>query len=399
LGLGVGGSGAKSYRPIPQRSELDRWILSELNRTCATVIERMDAYDNYGACQQITEFVDALSNWYVRRSRDRFWAADKRDVAKLDAYWTLYECLVTTTKLVAPFVPFIAETIWQNLKRGTGSGGQGDSESVHLCDYPQPDSAAIDEALSVRMNLVREIVSLGRNARMTANLKVRQPIAKVEVVLTDNSHEEWLNEHAGLIKEELNVKDVVITGNIPHYVRFVVLPNLKQLGPRLGKRLPRFKEWLANEGELAGNMMNALEHHGTLPVVIDDGLGPVHVTKDDFIVRLEAEPGWSAAKGPSAVVILDAELTHDLLIEGRARELVRLIQDSRKDIGCEYTDRIEVGIATESVELRQAIESFSEYIVTETLATRVVFDPLPNVPGVELKLGDAELKLFVRVLR
>ena len=188
---GVGGQGsgvgelasrvlasAKSYRPIKERSELDRWILSELNRTAAGVVERMDAYDNYGACQQITEFVDALSNWYVRRSRDRFWSSDKRAVEKLDAYWTLYECLVTTAKLVAPFVPFVADALWKNLASVFGTvAGVSDpgagltessynvAESVHLCDYPTGDAAVVDEALSARMNLVREIASLGRNAR------------------------------------------------------------------------------------------------------------------------------------------------------------------------------------------------------------------------------------------
>src|SRR6185295_15042920 len=150
---------ARSYRPIAERGELDRWILSELNRTCAAVVERMDAYDNFGACQYITAFVDALSNWYVRRSRDRFWAADKRGVEKLDAYWTLYEALVTTTKLVAPFVPFVAETMWQNLAGvwGPGAGGSKSQsgsrpqppapslqphESVHLCDFPVGDKSA-----------------------------------------------------------------------------------------------------------------------------------------------------------------------------------------------------------------------------------------------------------------
>lgn len=388
-------SAAKSYRPIAKRGELDRWILGELNRTCAAVVERMDAYDNYAACGHITAFVDALSNWYVRRSRDRFWAADKRGQEKLDAYWTLYEALVTTTKLVAPFVPFLAETLWQNV-----SGVfKIRPESVHLCDFPTGDAAAVELLLSNQMAVVREIVSLGRNARMTANLKVRQPIAKVEVVLTDDTHEAWLNEHAGLIKEELNVKDVVITGVIPPHVHYTVLPNLKQLGPRLGKRLPRFKEWLANEGEFAGNLLNELEHHGTLPVQISDGLGPVHVTKDDFIVRLEAESGWAAAKGLSAVVILDTELTNDLLVEGLARELIRAIQDRRKDIGCEYTDRIEVGLAIESADIRRAIDSFREEIMKETLATKLVFEPLPGVEALEAKLGDATIKIFVRVVK
>ena len=172
------------------------------NATCGQVVERMDAYDNYGACQAITAFVDALSNWYVRRSRDRFWAKDKQDLDKLDAYWTLYECLMTTAKLIAPFVPFLAERsgkTWpwhRSRRRGTG---QEVTESVHLCDYPEGDPAVVDRELSERMDLVRLISSLGRQARRCPELKVRQPLAKVEVMLADTTHQAWLEEHAAVI--------------------------------------------------------------------------------------------------------------------------------------------------------------------------------------------------------
>ncbi len=161
--------------------------------TVAGVIERMDAYDNYAACQRITEFVDALSNWYVRRSRDRFWAADRESPDKLDAHWTLYECLLTVTKLVAPFVPFVAEAIWQTLAVAAFSGRA--LESVHWCDFPAPPAGPGDVELSDRMRLVREVVSQGRAARMAAKLKVRQPLAKVEVILADRQHLAWLEEH------------------------------------------------------------------------------------------------------------------------------------------------------------------------------------------------------------
>ena len=164
---------AKDYRPVEQRGELDRWILSELQITIDAVVNAMDAYDNYGACGDIIRFVDALSNWYVRRSRDRFWAADKSSPEKLDAYWTIYECLLTTCKLVAPFVPFLSESIWRNLVGDLF--GERATESVHLCDYPVSDASLTDVALSQRMGLVREITSLGRSARMNAKLKVRQP--------------------------------------------------------------------------------------------------------------------------------------------------------------------------------------------------------------------------------
>ncbi|HEY2893446.1 MAG TPA: isoleucine--tRNA ligase, partial [Pirellulales bacterium] len=176
---------ARGYRPLAERGELDRWIVSELDRMVAAVIEHMDAYDNFAACGQIRDFVEALSNWYVRRSRDRFWAEDKLATDKLDAYWTIYECLLTTARMVAPFVPFAAEALWQNL--AAEPFGKRVRESVHLTDYPRAESSMgpasrgpssrVDMALSERMNLAREIVSLGRSARMGAKLKVRQPLA------------------------------------------------------------------------------------------------------------------------------------------------------------------------------------------------------------------------------
>jgi len=221
-------AGARGHRPAAERGELDRWVLSELNRTIAAVVARMDAYDNFGACQKINDFVDGLSNWYVRRSRDRFWASDKQSPEKLDAYWTLYECLLTTSKLVAPFVPFLAETLWQNL---AGVFGDQALQSVHLCDYPQAESSAVDETLSERMRLLREIASLGRSARMDAKLKVRQPLAKVEVILADTAHQAWLEEHDDLLRDELNVKKIEYTKDAETYIEYQVQPNFKRVGP------------------------------------------------------------------------------------------------------------------------------------------------------------------------
>jgi isoleucyl-tRNA synthetase len=385
---------AKSYRPIQDRSELDRWILSELNRTTAAVVERMDAYDNFGACGRITEFVDALSNWYVRRSRDRFWAADKRAVEKLDAYWTLYECLVTTAKMVAPFVPFLAETLWQNLARSIF--GESVGESVHLCDYPQGDPTVVDEALSARMNLVREISSLGRNARGAASLKVRQPLAKVEVVLADTTHQEWLEEHADLFAEELNVKAVAFTTEGEKYITYSVVPNFKRLGPRLGKNMPAAKKLLAEID--AGKLLAELKSTGKAALRFPDG-SSIELDNDDIEVRLQAKEGWAAAQGKGCVVVLATELTPELIAEGLARDVVRLIQDERKGIGCEYTDRIKIGLVANSPSLVGAIQSHREFIAQETLATEIVDQPLASVDGKAAKFGDDELTLYIEVAR
>ncbi len=411
-------SAAKSYRPMKDRNELDRWILSELNRTAAAVVERMDAYDNYGACGQITEFVDALSNWYVRRSRDRFWAADKRTVEKLDAYWTLYECLVTTAKLVAPFVPFVAETLWHNLagvfKKGTGSEpktegssktvgrevpvpflkGGAVAESVHLCDYPSGDVKIVDEALSARMNFVREISSLGRNARMAASLKVRQPLAKVEVVLADTTHQRWLEEHTDLIAEELNVKAVEFTTEGEEYISYLVVPNFKRLGPRLGKNMPAGKKLLAEID--AAKLLAEMKSAGKATLNFPDG-SAIEIDNEDIEVRLQAKPGWAAAQGKGCVVVLATELTPKLIAEGLARDIVRLIQDQRKDEGCEYTDRIKIGLVTRSKPLLGAIENHYDYIAQETLATEIVDEPLAKATPISATIGGDELKLYVQV--
>ncbi len=360
---------AAAIAPITERGELDRWVLSELNRTIAAVVERMDAYDNYGACQKINDFVDGLSNWYVRRSRDRFWANEKQSPEKLDAYWTLYECLVTTAKLIAPFTPFLAETLWQNL---AGVFGPQVLSSVHLCDYPQADSSAIDETLSARMSLLREIASLGRSARMDTKLKVRQPLAKVEVILADATHQAWLEEHDELLRDELNVKKIEYTKDAETYIDYQVQPNFKRVGPRVGKLMPAVKKALtAADG---GELLKQLTANGKVVMEIDGQ--SIEFDNEDLQVRLQAKEGWTAAQGPTTVVVLSTELTDELIREGHSRDINRQIQDRRKQLDCQFTDHIEVAIVTDSAELRQAIEENIEHIKGETLADSIVFEAL-----------------------
>jgi isoleucyl-tRNA synthetase len=383
---------ARSYRPPADRAELDRWILSELNLTVRWVIEHMDAYDNFAACGQITAFVDALSNWYVRRSRNRFWSEDKTAPDKLDAYWTLYECLLTTAKMVAPFVPYLAEALWQNL--AVAGGGAGARESVHLCDYPEPDAGAIDQDLSARMNLAREIVSLGRSARMGAKLKVRQPLAKVEVIRSDRAHQEWLQDHSALVAEELNVKLVEFTEKADQYISYTVLPDLKRLGPRLGKQLPQLRNALAEADASALLKRMETEHS----VTFDLPGGPVVLDAQDLQIRLQAKEGWAAAQGATCVVVLATELDDELLAEGLARELVHAIQNARKEKNCEYTDRIEVGLVTEDEELRETAQKFRDYVQRETLAVRLAFEPHDGVEPIELNLAGRKTTLYVKVV-
>ncbi|HEY6565428.1 MAG TPA: class I tRNA ligase family protein, partial [Pirellulaceae bacterium] len=310
---------AKSFRPVAERSELDRWILCELERTMIEVTARMDAYDNYSACGQLHAFVDALSNWYVRRSRDRFWSDDKSSQDKRDAYWTLYECLLTTSKLIAPFTPFLAETLWRTL---TGVFGERASESVHLCDYPGPRVGRNDEPLSRRMRLAREICSLGRAARMEQKLKVRQPLAKVEVILAEEQYpdpddRDWLESHSPLIAEELNVKQVEFTREAEKYITFDVKPNFKILGPRVGKLMPEVKQALI-QADPAKLMAEMQKGNGSFRLQLPSGEA-VELSNEELQVGIRAREGWAAAQGNGCVVVLSTELTPSLILEGMAR--------------------------------------------------------------------------------
>ncbi len=386
--------GAKGYRPIAQRSELDRWIVSLLHETSARVVDCMDQYDNYNACQSILGFVDALSNWYVRRSRDRFWMADKQAPEKLDAYWTLYECLLTTCRIVAPFVPFISETIWQNIVRSVF--GTRALLSVHLAEFPQGISPDIDPSLTQQMELIREIASLGRAARSGARIKVRQPLSKVEVVLADTTHLAWLREHAELIAVELNVKAVEFTDQGEQYITYSVVPNFKQLGPRLGKNMPVVKKMLGERD--GGELLAELRNSGRVTLELPAG-ETIELDETDIEVRLSAVEGWSAAEGRGVVVVLATELTDELIAEGIANDAIRLIQDRRKELGCEFTDRIEVGFVAldDADEVLAAIQTHEERIRHETLGNRLVFERLTATAAAEVGIGEVPLELYVRV--
>lgn len=403
---------AKGYRPVHQRSELDRWILSELNRTAAAVVERMDAYDNFVACSRLNEFVDALSNWYVRRSRDRFWenwrregetstfrdldpaTIDQLDAAsleKLDGYWTLYECLLTLSKLIAPFTPFLAETLWRNL---TSVFGDRAEESVHLCDYPTGDAQVVDAQLSERMRLVRQIASLGLSARMGEKLKVRQPLSKVEVVLRDTTHQAWLESHDEILRGELNVKQVEFSQDAGKYVTYEVRPNFKLLGPQLGKLLPKVQNALKTAD--AAKLLADLTAHGETQLTVDGQT--VTLNSESIEVRLRAKEGWAAAQGPDGVVVLSTELTPELVREGYARDLVRFIQERRKEINCKYDDRIAVRVGVDSEELQTAFRENEAHIRNETLAVQFDVNPLANDAAAQHDIAGHPLTLDVQVV-
>ena len=380
----------KTYRPIAERSELDRWILGELNAAVKFVDERLAAYDHFAACGKITEFVDSLSNWYVRRSRDRFWSGEQT-ASKADAYWTLFEALITLSKLIAPFVPFLSERIWLQLTERFGDAALA---SVHWCDYPVADESAVDPALSRRMAQIREIVSLGRNARMGAKIKVRQPLSSLEVVLSDPALVSEIAGYSALIEEELNVKAVHFAERADMYVSYAVAPDFKKLGPKLGKKLPAVKKAL---GSVDGAAANAeLASSGKLTLTVDGG-ETVELTSDEVQIRLLAKEGFAAAQGANCVVVLATELTPELLAEGRARELVRCIQDRRKELKCDYVDRIAVGLVTDSDDIRAAAAQYGDYVKGETLAVELAFEPIEGAEPAAIKIDGADVAVYVAV--
>jgi len=392
---------ATTYRPIAARAEIDRWILSELAATTQKVIERMDAYDNFGACGAIHALVDGLSNWYVRRSRDRFWASDRRDPDKLDAYWTLYEVLLETTKLVAPFVPFLAEKVWHHLVQpffeGDSQKGYPSEipDSIHLCDYPTPRTEVMDSQLSASMELLREIASLGRAARAAVKLKVRQPLQRVEVVLTDDRFTDWLSLHNDLVCKELNVKRVDYTTDGRNYVQYAIVPNFKRLGPRVGRYLPAIKQQLV--GADGGKLLAELNQHGKISLAIEGQF--FDLDEEDIEIRLSPREGWTAAQGKFCVVVLSTEVTPELTREGIANDCIRMVQNRRKEIGCAFTDRIELGFLTSDEQTQVGIEEHRQRIAEETLADVLEFAAIQETPPVTITVGENDLEMYLRVIR
>jgi isoleucyl-tRNA synthetase len=226
-------------------------------------------------------------------------------------------------------------------------------------------------------------------------LKVRQPLAKVEVILADTRHQSWLEEHASVIEEELNVKQLEFCDDPAQYVEHEVVPNFKLLGPRLGKLLPKVKQWLGQQtgAELLANIRD----NGQIDLTLDGQT--IALSRDEVEVRIRPRPGWTAANGQGVVVVLSTELTPELVLEGLARDVVRLIQDQRKEIACQYTDRIELGLVTESADLSAAIAKFREYLAQETLATKVADQPISGVEPVSAKVLGHDLMIYLRVVK
>jgi isoleucyl-tRNA synthetase len=350
-----------------QVAELDRWAVSRLQRTIGEVRERMEAFDCTHAARSIADYVDELSNWYVRLNRRRFWDGD------FAALETLRFCLGESAKLLAPFTPFIADEIYSNLLFGEETGLEkpvaewtaADPDSVHLCDFPEVDPGLIDEQLEAGMDAVRRTIELGRAARSQAKVKLRQPLRKAVVVASD-AERGAIERLADVVASELNVKEIDFVHSEAELVSYRVRPNYRSLGPRFGKNMPQVAA--AVEALEARAVADALERGEEVGIQID---GKDHtLTSEDINLVMEPLEGYQVEAEAGHAVALELELDEELRREGLAREVVRAVQEARKQAGLEVSDRISLELGGDD-ELLDAARRHESYIAGETLATSV----------------------------
>ncbi|MGH2444228.1 MAG: DUF5915 domain-containing protein, partial [Chloroflexota bacterium] len=370
------------------RALLDRWILSRLNQTVLQVRDSLDSFDAMNAANAIDRFIEDISTWYVRRSRRRFWKTEN-DVDKSAAYATLYECLTTLARLLAPFMPFVSEVLYQNLVRGID---QSLPASVHLTDYPYASESQIEEDLLVAMSAAQDVVALGRAARDRANIKIRQPLERMYVRVPMESRRRDIERVQDLILDELNVKVLEFAGSQEEFVEYTVRPNLPELGPRFGKRLPAIRQAL-----------EALDPAGVASQVESGKVVRLHMSgetiellPDEILVSARQREGFAAMSAGGYLVALDTTISRELLHEGHAREVVRQINNWRKDAGFSVEERITIRYQA-SPDLTSAIAIHTPYIAENTLA-RSLATGEPNNGGFvgRAEFGDqwltAELK-------
>ena len=350
-------------------SPLDRWVRSTLHTLIRDVTKALENYDVLGATRPVQEFVEQLSNWYLRRSRRRFWKSES-DADKKAAYETLYECLVTLSKLLAPTMPFIADEMYLNL---VGSTQNDAAESVHLAAWAEFDPALIDEKLNCEMNLVMRLTSLGHAARNKANRKVRQPLSEIAFSVGNQEEERVVKGYAEMLADELNVKHVRLLNAAGEAVSYSLNPLPKQLGQKYGSLYPQIrKEIFALNAEKTALQLLAGE---AFEVNVDGN--QVQILPEEVEVRLQAREGYSVASEGAYMAALVTDLTPELAAEGLAREFVRRVQDARKAADLDIADRIRLYF-TATVPLQSAVEGYKEYIMTETLTTEMVNGDPPD---------------------
>lgn len=383
--------------PVDQRDPLDRWVLAELHQLVKEVTEAYDAYDVPNATRPIQVFVEALSNWYVRLSRRRFWKTES-DTEKLGAYATLYECLVTIAKLIAPAMPFLSEALYRNLVTEADPSAP---VSVHLAEWPHYDSALIDEKAISDMRLAQRLVSMGRAARESVKIGVRQPLASVEYATRDAAEAAVVSSLSALIKSELNVKSVGVMSVEDAKSRVKTIYNLnpipRLLGKKFGENFRRVQAAL-REGtqESIRPHAEALLRGENTAVVLDGESFEVTPEECEVKVLREVTPGYAAAEDGGYVAVLDTRLTPELVSEGLAREVVRRVQEMRKKADFNISDTIHITYAA-GEKISQAVEQFADYIRAETLGeTLVNAEPSDGFHREDFDIDGEKLSLGVK---
>ncbi len=373
----------KAAPPVSERPEVDRWLLAKVQALVDTVTERLENLDPTGSSRALQAFVtEDLSNWYVRRNRRRFWAGD--GTVDTAAYATLYAALKTVTLLTAPFTPFLAEELYQNLVLSAEPDAPA---SVHLAKWPQPDAAALNAGLVSEMDAVLRVVGLGRAVRGQSGVRQRQPLPKVMLRARSAEQTAALRRFAEQIREELNVKEVELLDQFTELVSYTLRPNLPVLGKKFGKAVPQVRAALrqADASEIARAVRDGRQFEVVSPTGERYELGP-----DEVLVDARSPEGFAAMEEAGYLVAFDTTLTHALRLEGLARDLVRGIQDGRKKAGFEVQDRITLHLDLTG-EAREAAEAWQEYLMSETLAEDLRFGAASGFEA-ELEGGKAYLE-------
>ena len=374
------GQAARGAEPTATEAELDRWLISRLQGVTAEVRERLDDFDSVGAGGALAQYVDEMSNWYVRVSRRRFWDGDGA------AFATLRHCLIETAKLIAPFVPFSADAIYVNLAGGAAGEFGEAPDSVHLCDFPEPAEALRDPALEQGMAAARRAVELGRAARAQAKAKMRQPLAKAVIVATE-AERAVIERFTAIVRAELNVKALEFVSEQGELATWSVKPNFRSLGPRFGKDMPQAKA--AIEALDADHARAAIAGEREIGIAID---GIDHtLLPEDMTLAMQPLDGYQVEAEAGRAVALALELDDELIREGLAREVVRAVQNARKDAGLEITDRIDLRLGGDG-ELLAAARAHEDYVAGETLATSIAFG---GGDGSSVDVGGRELTIAV----
>ncbi|MCR5789288.1 MAG: isoleucine--tRNA ligase [Lachnospiraceae bacterium] len=363
---------------------LDKWILSKLNSTIKEVDRDLETYKIPEAARALQEFVDDLSNWYVRRSRERFWAKGMEQ-DKINAYMTLYTSLVEISKAAAPMVPFITEAIYQNIVRGIDPNAP---ESIHLCDFPKVNESFIEPELEKTMDTVLKLVVMGRAARNTANIKNRQPIARM--FARGEALKDLEEFHTAIVKDELNVKEVVFTDDVREFTSYSFKPQLKTVGPKYGKLLGKIREALtALDGNAA---MDELNEKGVLTLDLDGEQASLE--KDDLLIEIIEKEGFVTESDNQMTVVLDTNLTPALIEEGFVREIISKVQTMRKEAGFEVMDRITL-YEKGNEKIEQVLSDNRETIKKEVLAEDIITGVIEGYEK-EWKINDENVTLGVK---